>query len=132
MLVLVHMLLSFWLVTSARFQGDWDQVEYPHVKGSKPRDPFRLLSDFKMEELGDLLWIGGIAAKHASPQFQEAWGHLRYAAEHYLYGFTSDEPEQKKARERLFQYGELIEQAVKAGEVRLRFCRLLDWGPQWG
>lgn len=35
-----------------------------------------------MEEVADLLWVGGLAATHASAQWREAWSHLRAACEH--------------------------------------------------
>jgi hypothetical protein len=100
------------------FQGDWDVVEYPHCKGSKPRNPIKYISSYKMEELADLLWIGGIAAKHATDEFRHAWGHLRDAAEHYLYGFDALRQQQREAANSLFQYGECIEKQVLKGKVR--------------
>ncbi len=98
-------------------QDDWDCVEYPHGKASKPRDPVKYIKDYKMEEVADLLWIGGIAAKHATSAWRAAWGHLRTACIHYLYGFDADECAIRTAHNHLWSYAETCEHAVKGGQV---------------
>jgi hypothetical protein len=103
---------------SSTVQADWNCVLYPHGKASKPRDPVQYIQDYKMEEVADLLWIGGIAAKHATEAWQTAWEHLRAACEHYVYGFDSTEDDCRQAHNRLYAYAELCEEAVINGQVR--------------
>jgi hypothetical protein len=98
-------------------QVDWDCVEYPHGKSSKPRDPVEYIQEFKMEEVADLLWIGGIAAKHATADWRAAWGHLRAACQHYLFGFNATQHESRMAHARLYSFAELCEKAVIRGQV---------------
>lgn len=78
----------------------------------------KYILDFKMEKIGDLLWIGGVAVKHAPPEFQIAWEKLRCAALHYLYGFTATREEQKSAANVLYDYAECLESAVVRKQVR--------------
>jgi hypothetical protein len=99
-------------------QADWNCVEYPHGKASKPRDPVKYILDYKMEEVADLLWIGGIAAKHATEEWRTAWGNLRTACQHYLFGFDAKEHECRQAHACLWNYAECCENAVKAGKVQ--------------
>ena len=98
-------------------QADWECVEYPHGKSNRPRDPVQYILDYKMEEVADLLWIGGIAAYFATKDWQEAWGHLRAACEHYLFGFEADEVQCRAAHMRLYTYAECCERAVIKGKV---------------
>lgn len=98
-------------------QADWDCVEYPHGKGRKPRDPAEHILTYKMEEVADLLWVGGLAVTHASAPWRLAWSHLRAACEHYLFGFEATEAECRAANNRLYAYAECIEEAVIAGQV---------------
>jgi hypothetical protein len=71
-----------------------------------------------MEEVADLLWIGGIAAKHATADWRVAWGHLRAACQHYLFGFTATEHQCRMAHARLYKFAELCEEAVISGQVK--------------
>jgi hypothetical protein len=87
-------------------QADWDCVEHPHGKAVRPRDPVKYILDYKMEEVADLLWIGGIAVKHASSVWGTAWGHLRAACHHYLFGFEASEEECSHAHAHLWAYAE--------------------------
>lgn len=98
-------------------QKEWDLIEYPHCKGAKPRDPTHYINDLKMEELADLLWIGGVLANKAPAGFKKAWGHLQPALVHYLYGFEATEHDIRTASNNLYKYAELIETHVQAGEV---------------
>lgn len=104
-------------------------MEYPHGKGRKSRDPTEHILTYKMEEVGDLLWVGGLAYTHASHLWRMAWSHLRAACEHYLFGFDADEQRCRAAHNRLYNYAECCEEAVKAGQVSLHiFDLLLDLG----
>jgi hypothetical protein len=79
----------------------------------------KYIQDYKMEEVADLLWIGGIAAVHATTEWRAAWGHLRTACQHYLFGFEASEAECRQAHARLWCYAESCENAVKTGEVEV-------------
>jgi hypothetical protein len=70
-----------------------------------------------MEELADLLWIGGVIARHASNEFREAWGYLQHACAHYLFRFDAQEIDMLKAAASLRSYADLIEGLVKLGKV---------------
>jgi hypothetical protein len=70
-----------------------------------------------MEEVADLLWIGGIAAKHATSEWRTAWGHLLASCQHYLFGFQANEVEMRQAHSHLWSYAECLEDAVKSGQV---------------
>lgn len=95
-------------------------MEYPHGKGRKPRDPAKHVLTYKMEEVADLLWVGGLAAEHATPEWRLAWSHLRAACEHYLFGFDATEAECRAAHNRLWEYAECLEYCVAAGQVRIQ------------
>jgi hypothetical protein len=86
----------------------------------------KYILDYKMEEVADLLWIGGIAAKHATEDWRTAWKHLRTACTHYLFGFDANEHKSRQAHSSLWAYAECCENAVKAGQVqcscRFRTC----------
>jgi hypothetical protein len=71
-----------------------------------------------MEEVADLLWIGGLAATLATGQWRLAWSHLRAACEHYLFGYDADEVKMRAGHIRLYKFAECCEEAVKAGQVR--------------
>lgn len=92
-------------------------VEYPHGKASKPRDLVHYINDYKMEEVADLLWIGGIAAKHATSEWLELWNHIRAACVHYLYGFHASEYDMRTGHNHHYGFAECIEEAVKMGLV---------------
>jgi hypothetical protein len=99
-------------------QDEWGRIEYPHGKGAKPQDPTHYILDLKMEELADLLWIGGVIARHGSTEFRKAWGFLQPACVHYLFKFDSQQRDMDKAAANLRSYAKLIEQLVKADRVR--------------
>jgi hypothetical protein len=65
-----------------QMQEDWPirkLVEYPHCKGTKPKDSTHYINDYKMEELADLLWLGGILTRHGADAYRDAWTHLQKA-----------------------------------------------------
>jgi hypothetical protein len=101
-----------------RVQCEWERVEYPHGKGCKPEDPTHAVLDYKMEQLADLLWVGGIIAKQGSATFREAWRYLQPACVHYLFGFDSTHLEMVSAAESLRNYANLIEKLVAQDRVR--------------
>lgn len=98
-------------------QTEWDFVEYPHGKSRPVREPSDKIKDYKMDEIADLLWIGGLMALHATPKFREAFGHLQAAAQHYLFGFDATAEDIGKASNHLHDYAELLEKEVMAGKV---------------
>jgi hypothetical protein len=98
-------------------QDEWARIEYPHGKGGRPQDPTHYILDLKMEELADLLWLGGVIARHGSAEFRAAWGFLQPACVHYLFNFVSRERDMNEAAESLRSYANLVEELVKAGKV---------------
>jgi hypothetical protein len=96
-------------------QEDWKLLEYPHCKGTKPKDPTHYINDYKMDELADLLWLGGILARHGTDAYRDAWSHLQKALVHYLYGFDATQADMRTAANELFQYAEQVEKHVQAG-----------------
>jgi hypothetical protein len=72
-----------------------------------------------MEEFADMLWLGGILARHETVVFCTAWSHVRYAVVHYLFGVEATADDTRSAENRLFQNAEAIEKHVQAGEVCL-------------
>lgn len=118
------MVTTMYATSPCVLQDDWEATKFPHCKGSGMPDPAKLISSFKMEELALLLSLGGIAAKHASEEFRDAWKCLRTAAEHYLYDFNSSPHQATFAFNELFEYGRLIECQVVNGKVRFFPCSL--------
>jgi hypothetical protein len=93
-------------------QEDWKLVEYPHCKGTKPKDPTHYINDYaicvlyehqRLYELADLLWLGGILARHGADAYRDAWSHSQKALVHYLYGFDATEADMRTAANELFQ-----------------------------
>jgi hypothetical protein len=101
-------------------QEEWARIEFPHGKGSKPRDPTHYIKDLKMEELSDLLWLGGVLAKNGTSAWCRAWHHLRQACVHYLFGYDATEQETRTASNELRAYAELMEKHVQSNEVSNR------------
>lgn len=69
-----------------------------------------------MEELGDLVFVGGIIAREGTIFCRRVWGHLQQASVHYLYGFNAD---MYAAHEHLKTYARLLEQLCQDGKVRV-------------
>jgi hypothetical protein len=99
-------------------QKEWALIQFPHGKGSNPREPTHYIKDLKMEELADLLWLSGVLARHGSDTFCQAWSHLRKAVVHYLYGYDATVLEMRTASNEVRKYADLMEKHVQAGEVR--------------
>lgn len=106
------------VIVCCSMQNEWENVEYPHGKSRPVREPTQYIRDYKMDEIGDLIWIGGIMSKHASGTFQKAFGHLQAAAAHYLFGFDATASMCRDAAHQLYTYAEDIEMEVKSGRVR--------------
>lgn len=70
-----------------------------------------------MEELSNLIWIGGLLAMLGPPRFKELWSHLQPALQHYMYGFNASVAEMCAAAERLRKYACKLEQLVKEDKV---------------
>jgi hypothetical protein len=71
-------MLDVWLIPScSSTEFCWVKDDRKHIEdahGSRPEDPSHAILDYKMEQLADLLWIGGVIAKQGSSTFQKAWG----------------------------------------------------------
>jgi len=42
-----------------------------------------------MEELSNLIWLGGVIAEQGPHEFKRLWRPFRAALEHYIYGFSN-------------------------------------------
>lgn len=112
------------MILILNLQDEWDCIKFPHGMSGKPRDPFHYIKDYKMEEVAMLLWIFGIAASHATPEWLELWQHLRDACTHYLYGFSATEQQCREGHNHLCAYAECVENAVKMGLVSYSGCSI--------
>jgi hypothetical protein len=92
-------------------------IEYSHGKGSKPEDPTHAILEYKMEQLADLLWVGGVIARQGSSTYQKAWGYLRPACVNYLFGLDATSSQMVMAAESLRKYANLVEELVAHGRV---------------
>jgi hypothetical protein len=73
-----------------------------------------------MEQLADLLWVGGVIARQGSSTYQKAWGYLQPACVHYLFGLDATFSQMVMAAENLRKYANLVEELVAHGRVRSR------------
>lgn len=67
-------------------QGLAPRIKLPHCFGRKYRDVVTYIDSYTMEELGNLIWLGGIIAYAGPIKFQELWRDFQPAMQHYIFG----------------------------------------------
>lgn len=71
-----------------------------------------------MEELSNLIWIGGVIAEKGPLGFQRLWAVMHRFLAHYVYGVTESSREERNAGHNALQkYAELLDDHVYNGEV---------------
>jgi hypothetical protein len=88
-------------------QATWSMLQVPHNTNTKPGDPTKKVSSYKMDDLAFLLWAGGCIAMHGPDTFQTLWSHIRAAATHYLFGYDASETDMRRAAEHVLKYSQL-------------------------
>ena len=78
-----------------------------------------------MEELSNLIWLGGAIAELGPSGFQCLWSFMHKFLKHYIYGADEHGREQKlAAMTALFTYAECLEQLVFQKSVCFPSCAL--------
>ena len=71
-----------------------------------------------MEELGTLVWIGCLMAKHGPPKFQLLWKQLQVVLKHHLFDADPSAADCERANRSMDAYCETIDSLVLSGHVR--------------
>ena len=93
------------------------RVRFPYGFNRPYTDVTVRAKAYLLDELANLIWIGGVVAFYGPPGFQELWTHLRAALKHHLYGVDATEDDMCAAAASLRKYACLLEQMVLRGEV---------------
>jgi hypothetical protein len=99
-------------------KDNWKHIEYPHGIGSKPEDPTHAVLDYTMEQVADLLRVGGVIARQGTSTYHKAWGYLQPACVHYLFGLDTTISQKVMAAENVQKYANLVEALAAHGRVR--------------
>lgn len=90
----------------------------PHCFSRRYTDVCDNVTGYKIEELGNLIWLGGVIAEHGPFSFQELWRPLRKALQHYIYGFEHQHAIDLETGHRaLYEYAERLDQLLAMGKV---------------
>lgn len=90
---------------------------------------------YVMEELANLIWLGGLLAEAGPPGFRRLWGFLQPALQHYLYGWNATVEDIHAAAANMRNYAQELERGVIAGKIpsnllspnlHVAVCRLPD------
>lgn len=91
----------------------------PHCFSRRYTDVCEHVGSYKMEELSNLIWLGGAIAEMGPAEFQGLWKYLRVALVHYIYGFAHTQASDSELAHRcLWNYAAELDRLVGSRKVR--------------
>lgn len=81
------------------------------------------IKSYTLEELANLIFIGGYIAALGPPKFRLLWSYLQPAVKHYLFGYGASAEDIVAAGRNMRKFADELERRVLVREVR--FSELL-------